>query len=470
MGTYFDKAPLQVFTGEVVEAADVNNLSAAVEAGFDDLEADTQAGIQKAYEWAEKNEDVEVETGLFSSKHYSLKSAASAVAAETAETNAELAQAAAELAQTGAETAETNAELAQAAAELAQTGAEAAQAAAEAAADVTDRVTILENSADEDRRLDLITGLHNEEFVASRINAIDKQHAPRRGYQEDYFNYDTYNTGIYTRKNKIFHSDDTVKFDLLRQIFNQDAYDALGVPSTLRALSDGVNLTSLTVFIPAADLAAIGIVPDDVTPPTVSCEMSYAKGTTSGSAGFSWYVGLYYDTFDEGAGVDRILYQANITTAYEIGLGDATLDTIVTTINDDLRFGYVREGIPVNATYAGKPFKGMFMQLRRTLAEGGQFDLVRFVCIAGSTLDPTKSYLNYPGDFGVEDREYKRMGLKDVDRLFVIGDSITAGFYNQENKAFVCRLSQLLDAHVETYSSAGGTLLDRVFEFVNNVP
>ena len=72
-----------------------------------------------AKEWATKAEDSLVDTVGYSSLHWAAKSAASASAAATAETNAETAETNAETAKTNAETAHTAAEVAQAAAEAA---------------------------------------------------------------------------------------------------------------------------------------------------------------------------------------------------------------------------------------------------------------------------------------------------------------------------------------------------------------
>ena len=71
-----------------------------------------QAARDKAEDWAEEAEDVEVDPGMYSAKHHSAKAAASAVAADDSEYQALLAKQAAQLAQGLAEDAEGGAELA----------------------------------------------------------------------------------------------------------------------------------------------------------------------------------------------------------------------------------------------------------------------------------------------------------------------------------------------------------------------
>ena len=118
--------------GQTADADDVNNVSNAVETAFESIEADIaaidgdiSAYTDKAQEWAEQDEDVNVTgepAGSYSAKHYSIKSAASAATATAAASSAV--------------DAENGALAAQAAAEAAETDAEAAAAEAEANADL----------------------------------------------------------------------------------------------------------------------------------------------------------------------------------------------------------------------------------------------------------------------------------------------------------------------------------------------
>lgn len=85
----------------------------------------------KAQEWAEANEDVEVETGLYSAKHHRIKAAVSAANAASSETTVSTAATAAQVARTAAESAQSAAESAESAAVTAKNDAETARDSAE---------------------------------------------------------------------------------------------------------------------------------------------------------------------------------------------------------------------------------------------------------------------------------------------------------------------------------------------------
>lgn len=105
-------------------------LASQVAAASSETDAQTaqtaaEAARDKSQAWAETAEDVEVETGQFSSLHHKAKAQAAQTAAETAQSGAETAEANAQTAQSGAEAAETGAETARAGAETAEANAAA---------------------------------------------------------------------------------------------------------------------------------------------------------------------------------------------------------------------------------------------------------------------------------------------------------------------------------------------------------
>ena len=127
-------------TGTVATDLSNNDLAVVMDLSVATTAATTAtAQADLAQKWASEAEDVLVtgndSTSDYSAKHYRIKTAASAAAASSSETNAAASEAAAQTAQTASETAQGAAETAQTASETAQTASETAQTASETARD-----------------------------------------------------------------------------------------------------------------------------------------------------------------------------------------------------------------------------------------------------------------------------------------------------------------------------------------------
>lgn len=112
-----------------------------------------EAAEAKAEKWAEEAEDVEVETGQYSAKHHALKSAASASASATSETNAAASESAASASASAASTSETNA-----------AGSASAASTSEAKA---------EKWAEENEDVEVETGKYSAKHYASKAATFD---------------------------------------------------------------------------------------------------------------------------------------------------------------------------------------------------------------------------------------------------------------------------------------------------------
>jgi hypothetical protein len=75
MSIYFT-SPVDVIDGDTAYASDLNDLDAATNSAFELVEAQLDAQVESVSKWAEEEEDVPVEVGMFSAKHYSLKAKA----------------------------------------------------------------------------------------------------------------------------------------------------------------------------------------------------------------------------------------------------------------------------------------------------------------------------------------------------------------------------------------------------------
>lgn len=94
MGKYYTQPPLAV-DGDTAYAADINDISAAADSGFVQVDSDIEdiialvdPKVELARKWAEEDEDVEVVAGEYSALHWAAKSSDSADASAISESNA----------------------------------------------------------------------------------------------------------------------------------------------------------------------------------------------------------------------------------------------------------------------------------------------------------------------------------------------------------------------------------------------
>ena len=255
---------------------------------------------------------------------------------------------------------------------------------------------------------------------------------------------------------------------------------------------------SLAILVTPEDLARIGVVPDDSTPPKISFMLSVLKDGLVNCAnsfsdtefGVQVWAGLMYSDAELSESItttDHVRYVGLEAPAGGLGTGDSSWDTTCDTYTTDDLFSYARQGVPILSTYNGKAFKGVVVNVYAGRAtentDPAEMLLSRIALIKGDTIDAEfGAYLNYPEDGGLktlyDDLEQAKsdiitnneallaseltnsMALADVDRVGFLGDSFTASHYTMPDKAYISRVSELSNFNVESIAVSGRTYTD----------
>lgn len=193
-------------------------------------------------------------------------------------------------------------------------------------------------------------------------------------------------------------------------VLDGDIYEMDGIRSVIRSVTDVVqnNFPSLSIFVSPADLATIGIVPDDVSPPTVSAKIGWGKsrmGQHNLANVSAWVVLRYGGVAQPGhdLATDVVFQQASGSVLGGwLGAGDADWDHDARMEEDSERRTFLHEGIPVPATYGGQPFTGMLLTLRGYPLEGTDapvtIGMTDMAIVAGDSIEFREPYINEPED------------------------------------------------------------------------
>ena len=192
-----------------------------------------------------------------------------------------------------------------------------------------------------------------------------------------------------------------------------------GEPNVIRSSAPiAVNtFKTLAITVLPTDLARIGVVPNDTTPPTISVRVGLLKSNLVGvlstwlaasqaGACVQIWVGPRYGlsaaTPSWSTTKDRIW--TNVSAAALYNSAGATTGTATRT-EDATRVTFIRNAIPLPATSGGDAFTAFKIMLVVRGADGSTiaFDADQLAIVAGNTISATADYLN-----GSEDVPQKR--------------------------------------------------------------
>lgn len=204
--------------------------------------------------------------------------------------------------------------------------------------------------------------------------------------------------------------------------WNEDLFDRSNEPACYRSAGTASAAGSgprFSIPISVADLALIGLVPSDSSPPYFSVRAAFqlanlvnqtidasVSGTTFLKG--SWYVMLRYN----GSGASLagpndnehdVIFSGSVTTpiATALGNGDTVWDgsTGAQTLTADEKI-MVRENVPLRATYGGNDLSGVILYFfgSATAAGATSCDMGRVALVAGATIDDNAAYKNLPED------------------------------------------------------------------------
>ncbi len=274
----------------------------------------------------------------------------------------------------------------------------------------------------------------------------------------------------------------------LSRRFDETAKARWGQPNVLSlsisAGSDAIKQNAIIrQQVSIADLAFAGIVPGVST--AISIEATWLTQTlvNIASANMRLWIYLYYDDgeeFENPGGNSRAVRFVDDEIAVDTGwLGHSDTDwahTVDTLADDGYRAGYIHRNIQLPATYDGKSFKGLIVSLEPSSLTSSTaattLEAPRLVVTSGAELDPSSSFLNWPEDYRPDTAESQErvVSLRNIDRIVVVGDSQTNGNYTLRDKTPLAKYSQLSDWNFESYSENGGTILTRLYSFIENIP
>lgn len=215
--------------------------------------------------------------------------------------------------------------------------------------------------------------------------------------------------------------------------FEDAPWNDFGEFAVLR-MTDTVNAGAqpkFTVPITPADLALVGLIPSDSTPPRFSARAAIQRATlinqTIDGAKFAngqWYVIARYN----GAGASLagpvnaatdVVWIGDSTGPNALGAGSADVvwtgagstGTYTLTANEKI---LIRNNVPLRATYGGKDFSGLILFFFGQAPANGAVGLSvgRMAVIPGATISPTAQYMNLPEDaVSLVDRRNLSAGL-----------------------------------------------------------
>jgi hypothetical protein len=241
------------------------------------------------------------------------------------------------------------------------------------------------------------------------------------------------------------------------------------------------------------DLARIGIEPNDASPPLISMRAAWTKSLIAQHdiSRLQIFFILRYGGNDSpiyNASTD-VLFNTGSGSASWIGHGDDSWSHQVKRVENENEIIYIHNGIPVPATYNGQPLTAVIINGLGypKQDENGeiipqdewQLGMHKFAVVPGQVVQQDLLYLNAPDDspkvFGIEQQQlsddlknalvWKDEGaegstrhvltIKNSDKITILGDSYSASHYTQKDKAYISRLSELVDWRFENFARSG---------------
>lgn len=269
----------------------------------------------------------------------------------------------------------------------------------------------------------------------------------------------------------------------ISNVWSDDVYTAYGEPNVQRVEGTAAGAAAyqpdLDIVLTATDLARVGIVPNDDSPPVISVRAAILLTGLSNqnidivenSVFGQLWVGLRYD----GAGgstvsgfsaarQDVVFSNANAGAHPSYYVPSPNPFSAVTgrLLGDTPRLkGYAREGIPIPATINGKAFTHLKLKIYgRSVAAGAYaLNLARLAVVAGATIDDADSYVDHT-DLVASAPTSAQTNLLTVQRaqkIGAIGNSFTESIYTPRGKHWLAKLSALTDYNVENFAVSGDT-------------
>ena len=294
--------------------------------------------------------------------------------------------------------------------------------------------------------------------------------------------------------------------DTLHHIYNEHIFNEYGDYNIFRMTEKAGTWSykpGCSFVITAEDLAEIGIVPDDTTPPKFSFSAGYMK---SSDVTPTFYFTIRYNVVPSAiynSSYD-VAFINNSATAAWYGSGDSDWDHTVTTVDTDSFKVYLHSNIPLPATYKSKSFSSILIQVRGTGAESTTIDIIRPTVVAGTSILENTAYMNQT-DLLINDKSaflydnindkylqqlnidandkqiynldslestdiicsnltvtsgeitrHDTVNIRQSDKIAFIGDSFTSGGARDfRDKGWVSTVSQLLDYNCEGYGNSG---------------
>ncbi|HIF5850963.1 TPA: SGNH/GDSL hydrolase family protein [Vibrio parahaemolyticus] len=241
------------------------------------------------------------------------------------------------------------------------------------------------------------------------------------------------------------------------------------------------------------DLAKIGIEPDDDNPPLISMRAAWTKSliTQHDVSRLQIFFILRYGGDNSpiyNASTD-VLFNTSSGSASWKGYGDESWNHQAKKIENEYEIIYIHNGIPVPATYDGKPLTAILINGLGYPQQDENGDIIaqsewqlgmhKFALVPGQVVQPDLLYLNAPDDspkvFDIEKPQlsddlvnalvWKEDGadsgsrhvltIKNSDKITILGDSYSASHYTPKDKAYISRLSELVDWRFENFSRSG---------------
>lgn len=267
----------------------------------------------------------------------------------------------------------------------------------------------------------------------------------------------------------------------LTYVFDENMYKKYGLNNVIRSelpvnLSPTNRWSPVTTFIARIDdLNKIGIVPNDDNPPVISLRGAFKKADMIGHDPNQlqiWFALRYGDTAgSENAyetTLDATFINGNANPSHLANGDNTTFKHNARKIETEDYFGWIREGVPVRATYKGKPLQHIAIRYigYRHLGEGipfidSSFDCCFTALTSGSEIQDNELYLNIPSDVIFEEESQNNDGqggivtIQNSDKVVMIGDSYTACHYTLPGKAYIHNLSQYSDYNFENFARSG---------------
>ncbi|ALJ14277.1 SGNH/GDSL hydrolase family protein [Sphingopyxis macrogoltabida] len=271
-------------------------------------------------------------------------------------------------------------------------------------------------------------------------------------------------------------------------IWSQDIYDAYGEPNVIEisgvAAAAGAYTPEIDIVLSVADLARIGIIPDDVAPPTISLRAAIMLSglvnqniTTVVADGYGQVAfALRYDGANGStvsafsAARQDIVFYNNNAALHGSGYnppGNPFAGSVGAMLADTGRFkGYKRSGFKVYATLNGKALTHLKIKIfGRAVAEGAYtLRLARLAVVAGSVIDDAKSYIDREDKEAatVSPSEYGFVTVQNASKVGVFGNSFSYGQFNPRGKNWIAKASAFTDYNFENLAISGDTVITQI--------